>query len=98
LQAAFDAEPQWPDATPARYIPRLEAAGLTIATLEEWEGHLKFADVGAISYNLKAVPWLVPGFTVKSHLRYLLALQERVEAGKELTFYAAKYLIEARKP
>lgn len=98
LLAAFDVKPQWPDATPAQYVPRLEAAGLTIATIEGWEGNLAFTDVGAIVYYLKAVPWDVPGFTVTTHLPYLLALQERLETGEELKFYAAKYLIEARKP
>ena len=98
LLDAFDAEPQWPDANPEKYVPLLEAAGLTVVTLEEWEGRLVFSDVGAIVYYLKATPWEVPGFSVKTHLRYLLALQERVEAGGDLAFYAAKYLIEATKP
>ncbi len=98
LLEAFGAKPQWPDATPEKYVPLLEAAGLEVVTLEEWEGRLVFSDVGAIVYYLKATPWEVPGFSVKTHLRYLLALQERVEAGGELAFYVAKYLIEATKP
>ncbi|MCY4528653.1 MAG: methyltransferase domain-containing protein [Chloroflexi bacterium] len=97
LQAAFDATPEYPDATPEKFVPLLEKAGLTITSVEEWEGRMVFEDVGAIVYYLKAIPWEVPGFTVRSHLRYLLALQERLEAGEELGFYAAKYLIEARK-
>ncbi|MCY3603543.1 MAG: hypothetical protein OXH12_10750 [Chloroflexi bacterium] len=98
LLAAFDAEPQWPDATPAKYVPLLEAAGLTITNVEDWEGRLVFTDVGAIVYYLKAAPWEVPGFTVKTHLPHLLALQQRVDAGEDLAFHAALYLIEARKP
>ncbi len=98
LLDAFDAEPQWPDATAEKYARLLEAAGLTVVTLEGWEGHLVFSDVGAIVYYLKATPWEVPGFSVKTHLRHLLALQERVEAGGELAFHAAKYLIKATKP
>ena len=98
LLAAFESAPQWPDATPEQCVPRLEAAGMSIWVVEEWEGHLAFTDVGAIGYYLKAVPWEVPGFTVRSHLRHLLALQDRLEAGEELEFYAAKYLIEACKP
>ena len=97
LQAAFDATPEFPDATPEKYVPLLEQAGLTIENVEEWEGRMVFEDVGAIVYYLKAIPWEVPGFTVKSHLGYLLALQERLESGEELGFYAARYLIEARK-
>jgi len=98
LLAAFDARPQWPDATPAKYAPRLEGAGLEIVQVREWEGKLRFTDVGAIVYYLKAVPWLVPGFSVETHQRYLFALQERLDAGAELAFVARLYLIEARKP
>jgi SAM-dependent methyltransferase len=97
LIAAFDSHPQWPDATPDKYLPRLEAAGLRILDVQEWRGNLAFTDVGAIVYYLKAVPWLVPGFTVATHLEYLLALQHRLEAGACLVFSARKYLIEARK-
>ena len=95
LQAVFDAKPQWPESTPQQYVPWLEEAGLTVVNLQEWEGNLSFTDVGAIVYYLRAVPWEVPGFTVESHLPSLFALQDRLESGKGLNFYAAKYLIEA---
>ena len=97
LQAVFGAKPQWPDSTAEKYTPLLEAAGLTVVNLQEWEGNLSFTDVGAVVYYLKAVPWLVPDFNVETHLSSLLALQERTEAGEGLDFYAAKYLIEASK-
>jgi SAM-dependent methyltransferase len=98
LLAQFDAKPQWPDSTPEKYVPRLEAGGLTIVDRREWSGHLAFTDVGAIVYYLKAVPWLVEGFSVETHLPYLLALQRRLESGEELAFTARKYLLEAYKP
>ena len=98
LLAAFDAKPQWPDATPEKYLPPLQAAGLEIVNAQNWSGELTFADVGAIVYYLKAVPWLVPGFSVVSHLKYLLNLQNGLENNGALTFVARKYLIEARKP
>ena len=97
LQAVFDSAPQYPDVTTARYVPLLEDAGLQIVDVQEWEGRVSFTDVGAIVYYLKAIPWEVPGFGVKTHLRYLYALQERLEAGEELEFFAGKFLIEARK-
>jgi SAM-dependent methyltransferase len=97
LLAAFGASPQWPDATPAKYVPRLKAAGLAIRDVQEWSGRLSFTDVGAIVYYLKAVPWLVVGFSVETHMHYLLALQNRLENGEELSFTARKYLIEAHK-
>ncbi|HEX6033927.1 MAG TPA: methyltransferase domain-containing protein [Anaerolineales bacterium] len=98
LLAAFDSRPQWPDATPEKYLPRLQAAGLEIVDLQDWSGKLRFSDVGAIVYYLKAVPWLVPGFSVESHLEYLFNLQEQLQNKKSLIFSARKYLIEAQKP
>ena len=97
LLASFDAKPQWPDATPEKYLPRLQEAGLEIVNVQNWSGELAFTDVGSIVYYLKAVPWLVPGFSVESHLEYLLNLQNQLEDKGSLTFTASKYLIEARK-
>ncbi len=97
LIAAFDAKPQWPDSKPDKYVARLQAAGLKIVDLREWSGQLAFTDVGAIIYYLRAVPWLVQGFSVESHLNHLLRLQDRLEAGAGLVFTARKYLIEAQK-
>jgi SAM-dependent methyltransferase len=97
LLAAFDSKPQWPDSTLEKHVPRLKSAGLAIINTQEWSGQLAFTDVGAIVYYLKAVPWLVPGFSVESHLKYLLKLQRQLENGEALTFVARKYLIEARK-
>jgi SAM-dependent methyltransferase len=97
LLAAFAAKPQWPEATPAYYVPRLAAAGLEIVRVEDWSGDLAFTDVGAIVYYLKAVPWLVPGFSVATHVTYLLELQRQLERQGKLVFAAKKYLIEAKK-
>jgi SAM-dependent methyltransferase len=98
LLAVFGAKPQWPDSTLEKYVPQLKAAGLTIVNTQEWSGQLSFTDVGAIVYYLKAVPWLVPGFSVDTHSKYLLTLQRRLESGESLAFTARKYLIEAHKP
>ena len=57
LQAAFDAPPSLPHNSPAKYVPNLEAAGLVMEPVEEWEWRMVFADVGAIVYYLKAIPW-----------------------------------------
>jgi SAM-dependent methyltransferase len=97
LLAVFGAKPQWPDATLEKYVPQLTAAGLTIANTREWSGQLSFTDVGAIVYYLKAVPWLVPGFSVETHSKQLLTLQRQLESGESLAFVARKYLIEAHK-
>jgi len=97
LIAVFDARPQWPDSTLEKYVLQLKAAGLTIVNTQEWSGRLSFTDVGAIVYYLKAVPWLVPGFSVETHSKYLFKLQDQLESGEGLSFSARKYLIEAYK-
>ena len=97
LRTAFGASPRTPDVSAAKFVPPLENAGLTVADVQEWEGKLEFADVGAVVYYLKAIPWEVPGFGVRKHFKRLVALQERLEAGDELSFYAGKFCIEAWK-
>ena len=97
LLAAFDARPPWPDDTLEEHIARLKAAGLTIVNAQDWSGRLCFTDVGAIVYYLKAVPWLVPGFSVGTHSQALLTLQRRLESGAGLVFEAREYLVEAHK-
>ena len=97
LLADFDVKPQFPHSTPSYYIPLLKRAGLTIVKMEEWKGSFRFIDVGAVVYYLKAVPWLVPGFSVDKHLENLLKLQKQIENTGKLVFEARKYLIEAQK-
>lgn len=97
LIAAFDAQPAWPQATMENKVRRLQDAGLTILVAEEWSGAFSFTDVGAIVYYLTAIPWVVDGFSVETHLAHLLALQDRLERGDGLVFEARKYLVEARK-
>jgi hypothetical protein len=98
LLAHFGAAPQWPDATPAYYLPRIAAAGLELVELDEYTGAEVFTDVGAVVYFLRAVPWLVPGFRVDTHQAPLLALQRRLVRGEELRFVTRGYRIEASKP
>ncbi|MCY4081353.1 MAG: methyltransferase domain-containing protein [Caldilineaceae bacterium] len=97
LLAAFDATPQWPDATPEKYVPWLQSAGFNVLDVKDWSGRLVFTDVGAIVYYLKAVPWLIPGFSTASHTDNLMFLQKQIETQGELVFQARNYLIEAEK-
>ena len=98
LLAVFGATPQWPDSTPQKYVDLLQAAGMQIVDVQDWQGDLRFTDVGAIVFYLKAIPWSVPGFTVAGYKEQLFGLQARLDAGEPLIFEARTYLIEARKP
>ncbi len=98
LIAEFGAQPQWLEATPEYYVPRLEKAGLVIENMQDWLGELVFLDVGTLVYYLKkAVPWTVPDFSVEKHADTLFRLEERLRAQGRLVFESRKYLIEARK-
>lgn len=71
---------------------------LIIEQAADQTGTMTFSDVGALVYYLKAIPWMVPGFTVDTHLPYLLALQDKLEGGEPLQFVTRQYLLRARKP
>ena len=98
LLAVFGARPPWPETTPKGTLAAIEATGLVVVTADEWTGELAFTDVGAVVYYLKAVPWLVPGFSVEAHLDGLIDLQRRLDTDERLAFEARKFLVEARKP
>lgn len=98
LQAEFGAKPQWPWATSEYFVPCLQAAGLNVVLCRQWEGRHIFRDVGAIAYYLKAVPWMVPDFSIDRHLLSLVRLHERLGAEGNLRFSTKRYLIEASKP
>lgn len=97
LLEVFGVEPQWPEATLENCVQRLRTTGLIISAAQEWTGELSFTDVGAVVYYLKVVPWLVPGFSVETHLKQLFTLQQRLEKSGSLVFVVRKYLVEAYK-
>lgn len=98
LMAHFGASAQWPKATYEDALERLAAAGLELLQGADWRGKLVIKDVGALVYYLKAVPWLVPGFSVERDFARLLLLQEKLEQEGELVYTAMRYWVEARQP
>jgi SAM-dependent methyltransferase len=98
LMTHFDVLPQWASATYEDAMMRLGAAGLELLHGEDWRGQVLFADVGALVYYLKAVPWLVPGFSVARDFARLLALQQKLEQEGELIYANMRYWLEARQP
>ena len=81
----------------ARHYLQTETS-LIVEQAAENKGTMIFTDVGALVYYLKAIPWMVPGFSVDTHLSYLLTLQEKLDRGEQLQFETCQYLIKARKP
>ncbi|WP_433360907.1 methyltransferase domain-containing protein [Actinoplanes sp. CA-142083] len=73
-------------------VTELTAAGLTVVDVrEEWPA-FTFHDIGALVYQLRAVPWQIRDFTVD---RYEQPLRQIWAAG-ELSVRAHRFLIQAR--
>lgn len=67
--------------------------------VEEKEEFLntRFYDVGALVFYLKAIPWVVPGFTVEEYLGPLFKLHERVQQQGYVDFQSNAAFLIARK-
>lgn len=97
LHAAFNAPAAWPSYTLEFQVGLLRDVPLVVEEAREWTGEVRFTDVGALVYYLKAVPWIVPGFSVSTHLSYLERLRRRLESDGVLLFHQTLMLIRARK-
>lgn len=98
LMDFFDVKPKWPDNILSVVKKRMLDIGFKIKRAEEWKGKVRFFDVGALVYFLKAIPWTVDNFSVDSHLKYLEKLQENLKTKGTLEFTYTRFLIHAKKP
>lgn len=60
---------------------QLAASGLEVTDSAEAHEDTVFADVGAFAWYLRAVPWVVPGFTIDAYRPALEGLHARFEDG-----------------
>ena len=81
----------------AELVARCEKAGLRIERLETADRECSFNDIGAIVYYLRALPWIVPGFTVERYIEPLHELQHRLECEGKITFPRRLNLLIARR-
>jgi SAM-dependent methyltransferase len=59
---------------------QVEAAGLRVEAGGEAREEVVFADAGALAWYLRAIPWVVDGFSTASHRAALERVQRRIEA------------------
>ena len=97
LMDFFDVKPKWTDNVLSVQRQRVLDRGFQIERAQDWRGKARFLDVGAVAYFLKAIPWIVDGFSVASHLKYLEKLQETLAREGTLEFTYSRFLIAARK-
>jgi SAM-dependent methyltransferase len=86
--------PSW---TPQLAVRQLEEAGLQVVDRREEFPDTVFNDIGALAYYLKAVPWIVPGYTLKAYRDRLKTVHDRIESEGPLRLRAHFFLIQAVK-
>lgn len=94
INAALGAPPAYDRVwTAATASEALRAAGLTVTEAREEHPAFVFHDVGALVFQLRAVAWQVPGFTVRA---YDAALR-RIHADGPLHARSHRFLIRAER-
>lgn len=97
LTEFFDQQVPWPEHTLDRAKKEAGQNGLKILEAQEWHGKVKFLDVGALVYFLKAIPWIVQDFSVAKHQSYLFKLQKRLDKDSWLIFDEHRFLLKVQK-
>ena len=97
LNEALGAAPAHDTAWNADVATRaLTEAGLTVLDVrEEWPA-FTFADIGALVYQLRAVPWQVPDFTVSRYEHALRRIDAQLRTDGGYRVHAHRFLIRAR--
>ena len=78
-------------------VAALTAAGLTVTDVREERPAVTFHDVGAIVYQLRAVPWQVRDFTPQRYDRELRRLHALIRAAGHFTATAHRFLVQATR-
>jgi SAM-dependent methyltransferase len=97
LVSVFGGALKWPNNTLERVGEDLGELGFDLRRTLAWRGPITFLDVGAVVYFLRAIPWVVEGFSLEVHQEALATLQARLEGGRPLRFTYTRFLIEAVK-
>ncbi|CAM3525473.1 class I SAM-dependent methyltransferase [Occultella aeris] len=75
----------------------LAAAGLDEVEVREAIVVTRFFDVGAVVFQLRAVPWQVPDFDVTRHREGLARIHEQVQNTGAFEVRSQRFLIRARR-
>jgi hypothetical protein len=99
LNAALGAPPPYATSwTATEAVAALEAAGLTVTDVREERPSLTFHDVGALVYQLRAVPWQIRDFTPRRYDRALRRIDALIRAQGQYTVTAHRFLVQASRP
>lgn len=79
-------------------VAALEAAGLEVTDVREERPQLVFHDIGAVVYQLRAVPWQVRDFTPERYERELRRIDAIIRTEGQFTTTAHRFLVAAVRP
>jgi hypothetical protein len=77
-------------------VRQLEDAGFKIVRTQEQDATVRFFDVGALVYYLRAIPWIVPDFDVDADRDTLHRIHDTIRADGSFGVGSYRFLIEAR--
>ncbi len=75
----------------------VEEAGFRVTESSECFPVTRVRDVGAVVSYLRAIPWMVPGFSVTTHRERLRAIHERLRGEGEVRLTSHYFLLTAVK-
>jgi SAM-dependent methyltransferase len=75
----------------------LERSGLVVDRVEETLRETTVADIGAVVYYLRAVPWQIADFDLERYRDRLFALHRRIERDGGLIVHEHRFLIAAHR-
>ena len=71
---------------------QVEQAGLCVDEAEAGEEELRFRDIGALAWYLKAIPWCIPDFSIERYEGSLVRLH-----GSDIVVRQARFRLRCRK-
>ncbi len=80
-----------------RATTQIEVAGLRVTDSGEGAEVTSFADAGALAWYLKAIPWAVEGFSIRTHRPGLERIQARILAEGPIALAQPAFWLKAVK-
>lgn len=77
---------------------QLKRSGFKVVDRRQGYYKTRYFDTGALVYHLKAVPWIIPNFSVKRYFPVLTKLNDVIEREGYLEVRSDRFLVAATKP
>jgi len=78
-------------------LPKFKNIGFKVLRKGNFNGYYIFKDIGAVVYYLTAIPWAIKGFSVSTHIKYLMKLQKKLEKEGPIKTELKRFMILAEK-